>query len=129
MNNQQTANCGTTKTIEFPGSEPVLPSPSGKRVEWIDLAKFIAISLMVMGHLGLPKPAARLIHVFHMPVFFLLSGYCFNEIKHRKIGSFWFPGQKASWSRIFSGPWQCMPFTWRFHSIYRWDHASLRKRF
>lgn len=59
-----------------------------KRVEWIDLAKFFAISLMVMGHLGLPKPASRLIHVFHMPVFFLLSGYCFNEIKHRKLGPF-----------------------------------------
>ena len=57
-------------------------------MEWIDLAKFIAISLMVMGHLGLPKPAARLIHVFHMPVFFLLSGFCFNEIKHRKLGPF-----------------------------------------
>ena len=58
---------------------------SAKRIEWIDISKFIAISIMVMGHLGLPKSVSHMIHIFHMPVFFILSGYCFNEIKHKNF--------------------------------------------
>lgn len=57
-----------------------------KRTEWIDICKALAIYCMVLGHVGTAKPVSEFIHVFHMPVFFLLSGYCFNEVKNSNIG-------------------------------------------
>lgn len=46
----------------------------GKRIEWVDLAKGIAILAVIMGHetSGFIK---FLIFSFHMPIFFILSGY------------------------------------------------------
>ncbi len=50
-----------------------------KRTSWIDIAKGIAILLVFLGHtISLPYEIARFIYFFHMPTFFLLSGYCFN---------------------------------------------------
>lgn len=53
-----------------------------KRIEWIDICKFIAITIMVIGHIGLPTKLSDLIHIFHMPIFFLLSGLCLNFEKY-----------------------------------------------
>ncbi len=58
------------------------------RIEWIDVSKFIAITIMVMGHIGLPKVLSDFIHIFHMPVFFIMSGMCFNFEKHKKFKNF-----------------------------------------
>jgi len=49
-----------------------------ERIEWIDFCKFIAIFYMVWGHVGMPISADKYIHVFHMPIFFFLSGFVFN---------------------------------------------------
>jgi fucose 4-O-acetylase-like acetyltransferase len=57
----------------------------GNRVEWIDVAKGLGISLVVLAHVlagisvaGMKEPlfdsAARFINVFHMPVFLVLAG-------------------------------------------------------
>lgn len=43
----------------------------------IDIAKGIGIILVVYGHLACP--VAREIFLFHMPLFFLLSGYFFLQ--------------------------------------------------
>lgn len=56
-----------------------------KRVDWIDLCKFIAISSVVWGHVGLPKTFDIYIHAWHMPIFFFLSGYVFNYNKYIKL--------------------------------------------
>lgn len=57
-----------------------------KRVAWIDGVKSIGILAMIAGHIW---PSGTLfdkfIHVWHMPIFFFLSGYLFSE-KHWKIG-------------------------------------------
>lgn len=55
------------------------------RIEWIDICKAFAIYLMVMGHVGVSKNINIFIHTFHMPVFFILSGFCFNEKKNNNI--------------------------------------------
>lgn len=39
----------------------------------------IAIILMVVCHAGLPDVHSRFISMFHMPLFFFVSGYCFKE--------------------------------------------------
>lgn len=52
-----------------------------ERLAWIDISKGIAIILMVIGHSSLPEPINRFIWTFHMPLFFIASGYvtCWGE--------------------------------------------------
>lgn len=47
---------------------------SSKRIEWVDIAKGIAIILMVVGH-EIGGNARIFIFSFHMPLFFILSGF------------------------------------------------------
>ena len=42
-------------------------------MEWIDWAKFVAIFLVVLGHL--PSPVGKYLFCFHMAFFFLISGF------------------------------------------------------
>lgn len=45
----------------------------------VSIAKGVGILLMVIGHSGCPSNMRSFIYVFHMPLFFFLSGYCFKE--------------------------------------------------
>lgn len=56
-----------------------------KRVSYIDAYKSIGILLMVLGHIGLGQVFDIVIHTFHMPMFFVISGYLFKCNKHEKI--------------------------------------------
>jgi acyltransferase len=44
------------------------------RCIWIDAARGIGISLVVAGHMDIPKPLMAYIYCFHLPLFFFLSG-------------------------------------------------------
>lgn len=55
------------------------------RIEWIDIAKGIAIFLMVCGHTGIPQNISRFIWSFHMPLFFIISGFLFDSEKYFDI--------------------------------------------
>lgn len=59
-----------------------------QRIEWIDICKCLGILLVVLGHVLVPKTTDIWIHSFHMPLFFILAGMCFNEIKHTKFSKF-----------------------------------------
>lgn len=48
-----------------------------KRAEYLDIAKGIGILLVVWAHAD--GPFSPYIYQFHMPLFFLISGYLFNE--------------------------------------------------
>lgn len=75
----------------------------------IDIIKGIGIVLMVAGHAGFPL--TRFIYLFHMSIFFIASGYCFNSnysssffncinfVKKRFL-SLWLPF--VVWTAIFS---------------------------
>ena len=53
------------------------------RLEYIDIAKGIGIFLVVIGHcLGMEFIPNQWIMTFHMPLFFFLSGLCFNDAKY-----------------------------------------------
>lgn len=54
------------------------------RLTGLDIAKGIGIILVVIGHSSLPYPLKRIIFAFHMPLFFLLSGYMINVEKYRE---------------------------------------------
>ena len=74
---------------------------------YISAAKGLVIILMVIGHSGAPSSLAGSIYLFHMPCFFLISGYLFKE-KHlndtktfilKKAKGLYLPFVK--WSLIF----------------------------
>lgn len=51
------------------------------RKYWLDIAKGIAIILMVLGHTTIPRMVFDLIYSFHMPLFFIASGFASNYAK------------------------------------------------
>lgn len=57
-----------------------------QRIEWIDIAKGIGIILVVLGHCVVKTDYVhKFIFSFHMPLFFILSGYCFHAEKYSGI--------------------------------------------
>lgn len=57
----------------------------GQRIRWIDIAKGIAIICVFLGHtISTPSLISRFIYYFHMPLFFLLSGFCFSNRRNLK---------------------------------------------
>lgn len=77
---------------------------NSKRDVSIDICKGIGIMLMVLGHSGSPKIVHDFIYMFHMPLFFFVSGYCFDEkylnipfaFVKKKIKGLWWPYVKYS---------------------------------
>lgn len=70
----------------------------GKRLGWVDTAKGIAILLMVIGHEVKSPHMYALIFSFHMPLFFILSGYTSSRINN---WSKFIAKQKKSFKKIW----------------------------
>lgn len=57
------------------------------RIQWVDVARGIAILFVILGHaifdvkLNYNSYAAHIIFAFHMPIFFIVSGYFYREKK------------------------------------------------
>ena len=49
------------------------------RDESVSISKALGIMLMVLAHSGFSQIGDAAINMFHMPLFFLMSGYCFND--------------------------------------------------
>lgn len=52
------------------------------RIQWLDISKAIAIILMVVGHTSIPGVLSNFIWAFHMPLFFIASGWTTNWEKY-----------------------------------------------
>lgn len=81
-----------------------------KRIDYIDIAKGIGILLMVIGHsLSEDSKLRSFIYLFHMPLFFFISGVVFNELYFQdtkaliksKLKGLWYPFIKYSIIFIF----------------------------
>lgn len=48
------------------------------RNQWMDVAKGSTIILMILGHASIPDVLSRFIYSFHMPLFFIASGWLTN---------------------------------------------------
>ncbi len=46
-----------------------------KRIEWVDVVKGMAVPLIILGHTAQSQLIISYVYSFHMPLFFLLSGY------------------------------------------------------
>lgn len=51
------------------------------RLLWLDVAKGMTILLMIVGHTSIPGIISNFIFAFHMPLFFIASGWCTNWAK------------------------------------------------
>ncbi len=49
-----------------------------KRLDYIDICKFLGISLVIFGHMKMPNELLQWIYAFHMPLFFVISGYTYH---------------------------------------------------
>jgi len=54
-----------------------------KRLEWIDCAKGFGILLVLLGHCGLS--IGGVIYLFHMPLFYVISGFLWNTEKYQAM--------------------------------------------
>lgn len=52
-----------------------------QRIEWIDTIKGVGIILVLIGHCNIPN-INQYIYLFHMPLFYIISGYCWNVDKN-----------------------------------------------
>lgn len=59
-----------------------------KRIDWIDVSKGLGIILVVLGHTGISHVYIKEIFTFHMPLFFWLSGYVFDDSKYKSLKLF-----------------------------------------
>lgn len=80
-----------------------------KRIEYLDYAKGIGIILVVLGHILSKGNIKIYIYSFHMPLFFIISGYLFNyiniinfkEVINKKIKALLIPYLTFSLINIF----------------------------
>lgn len=49
------------------------------RLEFIDICKGIGIILVILGHSDLPRIVIDMLYSFHMPLFFVISGYLYKN--------------------------------------------------
>lgn len=57
-------------------------STNMERVRYIDVAKGIGILLVIIGHTFPGSYVQRVCYSFHMPLFFFISGLCYNHSKY-----------------------------------------------
>ncbi len=58
------------------------------RIDYIDNSKVIAIYLVVLAHTQLYTPLTNWIYVFHMPLFFFISGFLFSYDRNPSLKEF-----------------------------------------
>ena len=58
------------------------------RLDYIDIAKGLGMLAIVWGHIMLDGWSCKMVYGFHIPLFFMLSGMCFNQNKYSTVGEF-----------------------------------------
>ena len=80
INSRLESTDSITGNISHLESTNLADSSSGagtRRVLWVDACRAIAIILVLLGHNN--PPFVRAIYGFHMPIFFILSGYVYKD--------------------------------------------------
>ena len=69
---------------------------NNKRIKYIDMLKAFCIILVIVGHMGYtPAKVKLLLYIFHIPLFFFLSGMTLNVEKYDSIVQFFSKKFKA----------------------------------
>lgn len=64
------------------------PTVKSARIPAIDVTKGIGILLVVFAHINYTPVPLTYIYSFHMPLFFILSGFLFQKEKYKSFGQF-----------------------------------------
>jgi fucose 4-O-acetylase-like acetyltransferase len=48
------------------------------RLAWLDAARGVGMALVIVGHMKLPPPLQCVIYAFHVPLFFIVTGYLYS---------------------------------------------------
>lgn len=77
------------RIIKFSGGIKLKPAESSKREEFIDISRGILLILVILGHSAALNTNIRdIIYWFHMPAFFIISGFVFKiPDKQQKIST------------------------------------------
>ena len=59
-----------------------------KRMDWVDMAKGLAMILVMFGHAPISLRIQAVIYTFHVPLFFFMSGYLFSNVKYNNFTAF-----------------------------------------
>lgn len=93
----------------------------------LSIAKGIGIILMVIGHSGCPLYLHRFIYLFHMPLFFFVSGYLFKDrylesktlfLKRKLKGLYW---PFIKWELIFLACHSLFVYGHFYETDYSWQ--------
>ena len=95
--------------------------PYSSKNNYISIAKALGIILMVVGHSGCPTAISKFIYLFHMPLFFVCSGYFFKEISdHTSLHIFYKKRMKSLYLPYFK--WSILFLL--LHNIFRSFHIT-----
>ena len=50
-----------------------------KRLEWLDALRGLGMIFVIIGHMTMPEFVQKFVYSFHMPLFFAISGYLYNN--------------------------------------------------
>lgn len=95
-----------------------------KRLEWLDIAKGIAILLMVIGHGALPAVVGRWIYSFHMPLFFFASGLMLRPDNTDFIHFLRHEARKILYPYVVLSA-VVMPLCFYFYRYTHWDERAI----
>jgi acyltransferase len=59
-----------------------------KRILWVDMARGLAIALVVLAHSPIPHKLDSYIYSFHVPLFFIISGFLLHDGLNKKWKDF-----------------------------------------
>lgn len=77
LNNKESFMTDATSVFQSPS--PDANNAATRRLVWIDIAKGIAILLVITGHtVSVGSPLVPMIFMFHMPLFFIMAGYTYK---------------------------------------------------
>ena len=79
---------GNDEPANKPNTHKPQNSMTTTRIAFADWAKAVGIFLVVLAHTALWHPLQNWIYVFHMPLFFFMSGYLFSFKRHPTLGGF-----------------------------------------
>lgn len=54
------------------------------RIEWMDALRGFGMIFVIVGHMVVPDLVYKFIYSFHMPLFFTISGYLYNQLFDRR---------------------------------------------
>lgn len=93
-----------------------------QRIEWIDLVRGFGILLVIFGHASIEEHFSLWLHAFHMPLFFVVSGYLYSE--NRKGTTLGYIGRKAKAQLLPYAVWGILTYLlWLF--LYRGQEQDL----